>query len=140
MTVRVERTFDIDAPPEEVWELISDPEKRARPISVVEDFEVTGDRTAIWHVSLPIPVIRSTIAVETEELERDPPHYVKFVGHSKVMRVVGEHRIEPRDGGSHVINRFTVEGRVPGLERFFERNLDRELGNLEEAFRRETGG
>lgn len=139
MTVRIERTFDLEASPEAVWELISDPEKRARPISVVEDFEVTGERTAVWHIRLPIPLIRSTVAVETEELERDPPRYVKFVGRSKAMRVVGEHRIEPHDGGSRVINRFTVDGRVPGLESFFERNLDRELANLEASFRRETG-
>ena len=139
MSVRVERTFDLDASPEEVWALISDPEKRARPISVVEDFELTSDRTATWHVRLPIPVVRSTIAVDTEELERDPPNYVKFVGRSKVMRVVGEHRIEAHNGGSRVINRFTVEGKVPGLERFFKRNLDRELKNLEAAFREETG-
>ncbi|MFB6171343.1 MAG: CoxG family protein [Haloarculaceae archaeon] len=137
MTVRVERTFDLEATPEEVWNLISDPERRARPISVVEDFEVTGDRTATWHISLPIPVVRRTIAIETEDIELDPPNYVKFVGRSKVMRVVGEHRIEAHESGSRVVNRFTVEGRVPGVERFFERNLDRELRNLETAFRRE---
>jgi carbon monoxide dehydrogenase subunit G len=139
MTVRVERTFDLDAPPEVVWELISDPEKRARPISVVEDFEITGERTATWHVSLPIPVINRTVAVETEEIERDPPNYVKFVGRSKAMRVVGEHRIEPNGEGSRIVNRFTVEGRVPGLEKFFERNLDTEIRNLEAAFREEIG-
>jgi len=137
MTVRVERTFDLPATPEQVWELISDPEKRARPISVVEDFEVTGDRTATWHIELPIPMVRRTIAVETEEVERDPPNYVEFTGSSKVLHVVGEHRIETTDSGCRLVNRFTVDGRVPGLERFFERNLDRELRNIERAFRDE---
>lgn len=140
MTVRVERTFELAATPEEVWELISDPEKRAAPISVVEDFEITGEGTAIWHVEIPIPMVRRTIAVETEEIERDPPNYVKFTGRSKVMKVVGEHRIEATETGSRLINRFTVDGRVPGLEKFFERNLDKELRNIEDAFRHEIEG
>jgi carbon monoxide dehydrogenase subunit G len=140
MTVRVERTFDLAATPEELWALISDPEKRVTPISVVEDFEITGERTATWYVEIPIPVVRRTISVETEEVERDPPNYVKFTGRSKVMHVVGEHRIEATDTGSRLVNRFTVDGRVPGLEKFFKRNLDRELQNIEDAFRHEIEG
>ncbi len=140
MTVRVERTFEFDAPREDVWEFISDPEKRARPISVVDEFEVTGEGTARWHVRLPIPVIRRTIAVDTEDEEVDPPRFVRFVGRSKVFRVVGEHELtELGDGRTSLRNRFMVDGRVPGVERFFERNLDAELGNLEEAIAADLG-
>ena len=140
MTVRVERTFEFDAPREDVWAFIVDPEKRARPISVVDEFEVTGERTARWHVRLPIPFINSTIAVETEDEEVDPPAYVRFVGRSKVFRVVGEHELtEFGDGRTSLRNRFTVDGRVPGVERFFERNLDEELGNLKEAIAADLG-
>lgn len=140
MTVRVERTFEFDAPREDVWDFISDPEKRARPISVVDEFEVTGERTARWHVRLPIPVIRRTIAVDTEDEEVDPPRFVRFVGRSKVFRVVGEHELtELDDGRTSLRNRFMVDGRVPGVERFFERNLDAELGNLQEAIAADLG-
>lgn len=51
------------------------------------------------------------------------------------MRVVGEHDLEAVDGGTRLTNRFTVEGKVPGVERFFKRNLDAELDNLEQAIR-----
>jgi len=140
MTVRVERTFEFDAPREDVWDFIADPEKRARPISVVDEFEVTGEGTARWHVRLPIPVIRRTIAVDTEDEEVDPPRFVRFVGRSKVFRVVGEHELtELGDGRTSLRNRFMVDGRVPGVERFFERNLDAELGNLEEAIAADLG-
>jgi carbon monoxide dehydrogenase subunit G len=140
MTVRVERTFEFDAPREDVWDFISDPEKRARPISVVDEFEVTGERTARWHVRLPIPVIRRTLAVDTEDEEVDPPRFVRFVGRSKVFRVVGEHELtELDDGRTSLRNRFMVDGRVPGVERFFERNLDAELGNLQEAIAADLG-
>jgi carbon monoxide dehydrogenase subunit G len=140
MTVRVERTFDLDAPPESVWAFISDPRKRAEPISVVSEYEVTGERSATWHVKLPIPLVDRTVPVETRETDVEPPEYVRFVGRSKVMRVVGEHELTPHEGGTRLTNRFTVDGKLPGVEKFFKRNLDDELDNLEAALRREVGG
>lgn len=138
MTARVERAFEIAAPPEAVWAVIADPEKRARPISVVDTFETTGDRTAVWHVSLPIPGLNRTIRVETEDVEIDAPTYVRFVGRSKAMDVRGEHVLEATDGGTQIENRFTVDGRLPGVERYFKRKLDGELANLEAAIRDEV--
>ena len=135
MTVRIERTFKLAVPPEQVWAFIADPGKRAEPISVVESFEIHDDTHATWHIALPIPFVDRTIAVETEDTERDPPTHVEFVGRSRVLRVVGEHDLEPVDGGTRLRNRFTVEGKMPGVERFFKRNLDDELDNLEDAIR-----
>ena len=141
MTVRVERTFELPVGPERVWEFIADPEKRARAISVVSDFELEDDagRQATWHVDLPIPLLNQTATVRTEDVERRPPEYVKFVGRSKVMRVTGEHEIEEIEDGSRIVNRFVVDGRLPGVERFFERNLDREMQNLEATLREDLG-
>ena len=135
MVVRVERAVDVRAPRETVWEFIADPERRARPISVVEQFEQRDENTHVWHVALPIPVINRTIAIETTEHTRDPPSYVEFVGTSKVLRVVGEHPLTESDGMTRLVNRFTVEGNVPGVERYFKKNLDTELDNLEAALR-----
>jgi len=136
MTVRVERTMTVSAPPERVWEFISDPAQRARPISVVEDWEITGDDTATWHLSLPIPLVNRTITIETEDVERREPEYVRFLGRSKVMRVQGEQELSATDeGGTEVTNRFVVDGKLPGVERFFKRNLDDELQHLETALR-----
>ncbi|MFC4552193.1 MULTISPECIES: CoxG family protein [Halorussus] len=138
MTVRVERTFDLGVPPEEVWEFIADPERRANAISVVDHYEQTGETTSVWHVKLPIPFLDTTVPVRTEDVERDPPRFVKFVGRSSAMQVTGEHRIEETAGGSRLINRFVVEGRVPGIERYFRKHLDEELDNLEAALREEA--
>lgn len=135
MTVRVQRIFELPAPPEDVWEFISDPEKRAGPISVVEDFETTGPTTTVWHVRLPIPRLNRTIAVETEDVERDPPRYVRFVGRSKVLTVEGEHTLVATDSWTRLKNEFVVDGRFPGVERYFKRKLDGELTNLEAAIR-----
>lgn len=139
MTVRVERVFELPVPPEDVWSFIADAERRARPISVVERYEVTGERTAIWHVSLPIPYLDATVSIETEDVRVDEPHFVEFVGKSRAMRVVGEHELEATETGSRLTNRFTVEGRVPGVENYFADNLDAELTNLENAIRESFG-
>ena len=134
MTVRVERVIEIPAPPADVWEFIVDPKNRARPISVVTDYatdDPTG-REATWYLKLPIPLIDKRIAVETEDVQRDAPRFVKFTGRSKVMNVVGEHELVETDEGTQLTNRFSVDGRVPGVERFFKRNLESEMKNLED--------
>ncbi|WP_135302946.1 SRPBCC family protein [Haloarcula amylovorans] len=138
MTVRVERSMTVSASPERVWDFIADPEQRARPISVVEDWEVVSETESTWFLSLPIPFVDRTIRVETEDVERREPEFVRFVGRSKVMTVQGEHELEPTDdGGTRLTNRFIVDGKLPGVERFFKRNLDGEMQNLEQALRDE---
>jgi carbon monoxide dehydrogenase subunit G len=138
MTVTVERTFSFAAPTADVWAFISDPRSRAEAISVVQDYDIeersSGDR-ATWHVKLPIPVVNRTTAVETRDVERREGEFVKFVGRSKVMRVVGEHEVVPTEEGCELRNRFRVEGKLPGVERYFKKNLDGELDNLEAALR-----
>lgn len=142
MTVREERVFEVAAPPEVVWDVISDPDLRAEAVSVVSRYELheSDGSEATWYLDLPVPLLGRLIPVHTEERLRDPPNRVEFVGRSRVMRVRGEHVIEPTDGGSRVTNRFEVDGKVPGIERFFSRNLDREIANIAETFRAHLEG
>ncbi|SFB75838.1 Carbon monoxide dehydrogenase subunit G [Halobiforma haloterrestris] len=138
MTVRVDRSFELSATPEEVWEFIADPENRARAISVVREYTANDPegRRVTWHVELPIPLVRRTTTVETEDLTRRPPEYVKFVGKSKVMRVTGEHEVVQTDTGTRLENHFVVDGKLPGVEKFFKRNLDEEIENLRRELER----
>lgn len=135
MTVRVEHAFDIDASPDRIWEFLADPVARAQAISVVDRFEQRGE-TTIWFIALPIPFARTTISVETEDVVREEPNKVSFRGRSSAFTVTGEHTITPEDGVSRVSTRFVVDGRAPGVERYFERNFESEVRNLERALRR----
>ncbi|MFC7042765.1 SRPBCC family protein [Halonotius sp. GCM10025705] len=135
MTVRVSRTFEFDVPGEQIWAFIADPEQRAGAISVVDTFTIHDDSRATWQVRLPIPLLNSTVTVETEELIREPPTRVKFEGRSRALRVTGEHTITDTEDGCQLHNEFVVDGQLPGVERFFKRNLDAELDNLEAALR-----
>ncbi|MFP9193154.1 CoxG family protein [Natronosalvus vescus] len=139
MTVRVDRSFELQAPPERVWAFIADPEKRARAISVVTDYTAIDPegRKATWHLKVPLPLVTRTVDVSTEDVTRRPPEYVKFVGRSSLLDVTGEHEIVEIDGGTRLENTFVVDGHLPGVERFFKRNLDSELDNLKRALERD---
>ncbi|ELY70432.1 SRPBCC family protein [Natrinema versiforme] len=139
MTVRVNRSFDVSASPERVWEFIADPANRARAISVVKEYSVddSDGRRVTWHVQLPIPLVRKTVTVNTEDVTRRPPEYVEFVGKSKVLEVTGTHEIVETDDGARLENSFVVDGKLPGVEKFFKRNLDSELENLQRALERD---
>jgi len=139
MVVRVERVVDAPASPEQVWAFIADPAKRAGAISVVEDFEIVAEDRANWHVRLPIPVVNRQITFETKENERDPPKYVEFTGDSKVAHIVGKHTLEETAEGTRLTNRFVVDGKLPGVERFFKRNLETEFDNLERTLHEDLG-
>lgn len=138
MVVDIERSYWVDAPIEEVWAILAAPESRAEAISVVDRYEQKGD-VMIWHLSLPIPLVRRTVAVRTWDIERDPPTFVRFVGESRVMEVTGEHDLTEEDGGTRVRNRFVVDGKVPGVETFFRRRIDDELDRIMQHVRDEAG-
>jgi carbon monoxide dehydrogenase subunit G len=107
---------------------------------VVESYDLAPDgQSSTWRVRVPVPLVHSTVSVETRDVELDPPFHVKFVGRSRIFSVTGEHTIEETEGGCRLVNEFVVDGRLPGVERFFERNLDTELKNLEAALRRDLG-
>ena len=129
MTVDVERSFEVGAPVDTVWELLSNERNRAEAIEIVKRFERDGDET-IWHVQLPGPLRSRTMAVRTWDVERDEPHFVKFVGRSKLMDVSGEHELTESETGCLVRSRFVVDGKIPGVERFFRRNVDSEIENI----------
>ena len=129
MTTRVERVYEIDASPEDVWRHISDDEIRAEAISFVDRYERDGEEM-IWYLGLPIRALPGTVRVRTRDVERHEPTYVNFVGTARIMDVEGEHELTTTDTGCLVENRFVVDGHIPGVERFFKRNIDSEIDRL----------
>ncbi|MFB6086297.1 MAG: CoxG family protein [Halodesulfurarchaeum sp.] len=130
MTVRVERRFSVEAPPEAVWAFLEDPANRARAIDLVDRFKIEGE-TTVWHLDLPLPGVGKLLTVETRTVDRRPPTFVSFEGRSPVFDVTGHHRIEQTGTGTAVDTQFEVTGRVPGAERFFKRQFPAEIDNLE---------
>jgi carbon monoxide dehydrogenase subunit G len=135
MTARISRRHRFEASPETVWSFIADPAQRAAAISVVDRFEDT-DAGYRWHVRLPIPLVNQTIAVDTEDVVIDPPRHVEFIGRSPAFAVRGVHDVEPIDATHTALDtEFIVDGKLPGVERFFRQNLDQELQHLAASLR-----
>lgn len=137
MTTKVTLEFDLDYPKDVVWDFISDHERRAESISVVEEYDVDGDGEVTWHLSLPIPFVNGTIPVETEEVGRDAPNNVRFKGTSSAMSILGEHSLEETESGCTVENTFAVDGSLPGVETFFKKNIESELEKLKGEMERD---
>jgi carbon monoxide dehydrogenase subunit G len=137
MTVRAERTSHVAAPPDAVWEYLIDPRRRAESISVIESYTVESEdpERVVWEIDLPLRLLKRAARVRTETVVLDPPTHVKFTGESSLLSVTGEHFLEPTDDGTRVRHRFVVDGKFPGVETFFRRNLDDELENIERAMR-----
>jgi len=63
---------------------------------------------------------------------RDALKHPEFNRADLKAMLTGEHEIrEVGGGGSTLTNRFVVDGKVPGVEQFFKRNLDDELDRLQ---------
>lgn len=140
MVVRVERSVEVPASPATVWEFLADPRNRAEAVSVVREAEVHDDDTVTWYVEIPLPIVDRTIPVHTEDEVQDPPNRGEWVGRATGLSVEGEHVVSETESGARVENRFVVESSIPGVEAYFERNLDRELDNLTEALLAAVGG
>jgi hypothetical protein len=90
-------------------------------------------------VRLPIPFIERTIAVETQDVVIEPPEHVEFIGRSPAFAVRGVHDVEPVDEAHTALDTaFIVDGKIPGVERFFQEHLDEELQHLASALQAEV--
>ena len=136
MPVDVTRETTVAASRSTVWSFIADPANRASAISVVDDYEVHDDDTATWYVEPPLPLVGQTVAVDTTETDRRPPEYVRFVGSASGLEVRGTHRLLTVENGTKLRTRLVVAGGLPGIEGYFERQLDQELANIEAALQR----
>jgi len=133
VVVRVERSVEVAAPPREVWEFLADPKNRAEAVSVVERAEVHGPETVTWFVEIPVPYLDRTMEIRTEDRVRDPPNRAEWVGRATGIYVEGEHVVTGDDDTTTVENWFAVESSIPGVEGYFERNLEAEMENLRAA-------
>lgn len=134
MAVTITRTFEVNGHDcQSVWEFISNPERRADALGVVDDYEVLGTEPnrELWQLKIPIPLITGTVSVRTREVEREEGSHVKFRGRSKIMEIYGEHHLTEIDEGCRIDNKFRVNGKVPGIETFFKSNIGDEIDNLE---------
>jgi carbon monoxide dehydrogenase subunit G len=77
--VKLEKEVHLDAPPERVWDLVSDIEALARCIPGLEELQIVDDRQFQSVVRLGVGPISARFQLESRLEELDPPNRVVMV-------------------------------------------------------------
>jgi uncharacterized protein YndB with AHSA1/START domain len=138
--VRSEREIEIAAPPEAVWEVLTDFARWPQWNPEVKSMSFEGPLA-------PGSVFRwkagpGTIVSTVEEIDR--PRYVRWRGRTMTIGAVHEWRVEERDGGTHVETEESFSGVVArllrgSLQKQLDRALDEGLGHLKREAERRAG-
>jgi carbon monoxide dehydrogenase subunit G len=106
MEMKFDGEFKIDLPREEVFEILSDPEKFAPLLPTFHSMEMKDERTANLKVKVGIGKIIATSTTELTLEEAVPPLRARYVGKGKVMQgvyqMISSFDLEEMDGGTLV--------------------------------------
>ena len=83
--MKIEETFAVPAPVEEVWDFITDPQKMASCLPSVESVTVLDDRRYEVVVKQKVGFISATFKIQTEVLEKQAPHRIVFSNNGKTI-------------------------------------------------------
>ena len=83
--MKIEETFTVPAPVEQVWEFVADPEKMASCLPAVQSVEIVDDRHYEVIVKQKVGVISATFKIATEVLEREAPYRMVLENRGKTI-------------------------------------------------------
>jgi hypothetical protein len=129
------REIQVSAPPEVVWEVLTDfgrwPEWNPEVKSMSFDGPLAPGSMFRWKAG------PGTIVSTLEEV--DPPRYVRWRGRTVSIAAIHEWRLEQRDGGTHVETEESFSGLVARLlRRSLQKQLDSALRQGLEHLKREA--
>jgi uncharacterized protein len=135
--VRVEGDKTFEAPREEVWRVLIDPESMARTMPGVESFDLHDDRHWTAHVKLRLALTNLSMDVDFERVEERPPEFAKVVARGGGMGAsVGmetSFKLEADGPRTHMhwVAEISLGGPLGGLgNRALKPLVDRQVGHL----------
>ena len=137
-SIRSRREIDVAAPPDVVWEVLTDFDRWQEWSPEVKSMSFDGPLApgAMFRWKAGPGTIVSTV----EEIDR--PRYIRWRGRTLSIAAVHEWRFEGRDGGTHVETDESFSGMLVrllrgSLQKQLDRSLEDGLGHLKrEAERR----
>jgi carbon monoxide dehydrogenase subunit G len=143
--VRVEGTREFDAPIEQVWSVLMDPEKLARLLPGVESFAVDDDRHWNAKVKVPLGLGGLKLGFKFEKLDEQPPTYAKLnaKGTGVGAIVSMETSFDLAADGGHTSMRWAADVRVAGQigamgQRVLQPIVNQQVENVLAALDREV--
>lgn len=76
--MKIEKTFKVDAPCEEVWDFITDPERVASCIPGCEGAKETEPGQYEAKINVKVGPVRTTFKVDIEQTEARPPQFAAY--------------------------------------------------------------
>ena len=139
--MRIERTVDIDAPPESVYKVVMDPHRLYEWVSIHEDLPEApaGELKAGSTLHQRLKIAGQRFSVRWRVVEDDCPRRVVWEGQGPIRthaQVI--YSFERRDGGTRFayVNEYEIPGGAAGrfagraVTRTAEREMDRSLDRL----------
>jgi hypothetical protein len=78
--MKIEKTFTLSAPQEQVWSFITDPQKVAQCIPGCEGAEEKGRGKYAAAINVKVGPIRTTFHLDIEQTEQRPPEFASYLG------------------------------------------------------------
>jgi uncharacterized protein YndB with AHSA1/START domain len=124
VAVSSRREIEVAAPPETVWQVLTDfrrwPEWNPEVKSMSFDGPVEPGSTFRWKAG-PASIVSTLEQV-------DPPRAVRWRGKTLSIKAIHDWRLEPRDGGTHVETEESFSGLLTSLLRgSLQKQLDKSL-------------
>jgi hypothetical protein len=78
--MKIEKTFTLSAPQEQVWSFITDPQKVAKCIPGCEGAEEKEQGKYAAAINVKVGPIRTTFHLDIEQTEQRPPEFASYLG------------------------------------------------------------
>jgi hypothetical protein len=137
LALELHTAIDIAAPPERVWEVLTDFARYPDWNTFLQ--WVHGEPVVGQHLRMYIVSGRNRMRFKTRVLAADPARELRWIGHLVVPGLFdGEHRFRmtPRDGGTHFEQDEEFHGiLVPLLARTLQTDAKRSFEQMNEALK-----
>lgn len=104
--MKLSGTYQVDAPPDRVWELLQDPDILSQCMPGADQLVKTGENEYQMKMKLLISSISGSFEGKVKLTDQEPPHRYRMLveGSGKIGHMKGEGAIalEPKDAGTQL--------------------------------------
>ncbi|MBE0523310.1 MAG: SRPBCC family protein [Methanosarcinales archaeon] len=123
--------FEVNAPIEKVWGVMSNPGKHTHCIPGLLSCEVTGPDTTLWIMEMQFGPFIKRVEMQSRNVEVDPPYYGTWEGKAKGIKMSGQINLKENSSSiTQVYYRLELEPKsifLLSLISFIEERLKRDV-------------
>lgn len=119
--MKIEETFQVDAPVERVWQFITDPNEVGPCVPGCQGIEITSPNTYKTKIKISVGPISASFSLDVEKTEEQPPHFAASIsrgeegGRASTVTAHSILRLSANDAGGtdvYYASEFSVVGRL----------------------------